>query len=296
MFGGDLTTYTKIMDALNKADRMEQSWSGRARLLLKDMKADPLRTDETSTRDLLPSLEELDAQAKEVEEQAVWVRIYAHKFRDPADGKEAIYMELADITRLVNKEEAVKESRQHEHAILKEIIPEHIIGFLLEEKKSKERKGSGTDSGISSPGPGRSQSDVALLSLDNIRKACESRVASMAELHHNVTILFTDIVGFTKISSQFEPAAVMVMLNNLFTTTSPSSSRTSWASRRSRPNLSLRPSWSCSTTSSPCSTRPPTSTPSTRSRRSGIRTCAPPAWTSRASGRSMRTSRQSFSR
>ena len=217
MFGGDLTTYTKIMDALNKADRMEQSWSGRARLLLKDMKANPLRTDETSTRDLLPTLEELDAQAEEVEEQAVWVRIYAHKFRDPADGKEAIYMELADITRLVNKEEAVKESRQHEHAILKEIIPEHIIGFLLEEKKSKERRGSGADSGISSPGPGRSQSDVALLSLDNIRAACESRVASMAELHHNVTVLFTDIVGFTKISSQFEPAAVMVMLNNLFT-------------------------------------------------------------------------------
>jgi ubiquitin carboxyl-terminal hydrolase 48 len=61
-----------------------------------------------------------------------------------------------------------------------------------------------------------SESSEMLLSLSNVQDMSDHRVASLAEHHDDVTILFTDIVGFTKISSTCSPAQVMIMLNKLF--------------------------------------------------------------------------------
>ena len=48
-------------------------------------------------------------------------------------------MELSDVTKEVEQENLVKEARRQEHAILQSMIPEHIIDFLVEEKRSKRR-------------------------------------------------------------------------------------------------------------------------------------------------------------
>ena len=160
-----------------------------------------------------------DAHAHPHAASFLWANTFAHKFRDPATGKEVIYMELVDITRQVEQEELIKEAKKREHAILKEIIPEHIIDFLLEEKRNAgdSLQSLASPSCAASWGRASSSGSEIFLTLQSVRQTSERRVASLAEHHSSVTVLFTDIVGFTKMTSQCAPTDIMLMLNQLFT-------------------------------------------------------------------------------
>ena len=136
----------------------------------------------------------------------LWMQF--HMVRDPCSGDKVIYSEFLDITRQVEQEEFVREAKKREHAILQSMIPEHIIDFLVEEKRSTPRTNHSSSS---------SSSEEGLLSLSRVQDFSESRVASLAEHHNGVTVLFTDIVGFTEMTSQCAPTDIMKMLNNLFT-------------------------------------------------------------------------------
>lgn len=153
-------------------------------------------------------------------EDTLWVSFFATLFRDPAFPEQKIIAtELLDITRQVEQEEFVKASRKREHALLQSMIPEHIIDFLVEEKRSaRAARGSPPRSALwPDKLEGKSHSDEGLLSSLDVQGLSGNRVASLAEHHSAVTVLFTDIVGFTKMASQSNPADIMKMLNNIFT-------------------------------------------------------------------------------
>ena len=117
---------------------------------------------------------------------------------------------------MVKQREQIKAAKKREHAILQSMIPEHIIDFLLEEKTKCEDLGS--QLGRSTKSNSSSTSSEEFLSLSKLRsRTASDRVASLAEQHNGVTVLFTDIVGFTKMTSQSNPADIMKMLNQLFT-------------------------------------------------------------------------------
>ncbi len=65
----------------------------------------------------------------------------------------------------------------------------------------------------------RSRSDSLLLNI--LPKSIATRLKdgedTIADLYHEVTVLFTDMVGFTKISESFEPSKLVEILNEYFT-------------------------------------------------------------------------------
>ena len=98
------------------------------------------------------------------------------------------------------------------------MIPEHIIDFLVEEKKLADSRTTGASKGERWGSQTSSRSgESELLSLSGMRDFSENRVSSLAQEHRGVTVLFTDVVGFTQMTSQSTPADIMLMLNNLFT-------------------------------------------------------------------------------
>ena len=163
--------------------------------------------------------------------------VNAHKVRDPSTGAFIVYMELANISKQVEQENLVKEAKKREHDILQSMIPEHIIDFLLEEKlgsgSGMELDLSGGSSRLSRQNsaslrmsrqnsmslatPRSSSSEDALLSLSGVQALSERRVASLAEEHRGVTVLFTDVINFTTMTSKCAPSDIMLMLNQLFT-------------------------------------------------------------------------------
>ena len=207
LFGDNQIQYEKMWNAVNNPLK-GNAWKAKVKIYNKDLRPHK-RSDVMSTFEM---------------EDYKWWAMYVHKYRDPATGQFVISLDLKDITESVEKDEMLKEMRQHEHNILRSIIPDHVLDFLVEEKRANELKAaasskynsSGSFASTRSSSTSSTRSEM-LLSLSGVQDMTDNRVATLAEHHEDVTILFTDIVGFTKMAAKCSPADVMIMLNKLFT-------------------------------------------------------------------------------
>ena len=143
-----------------------------------------------------------------------WYYVLFQRINDPADGNVVLSCELKDISDFVHHEEKLRAAKVHEHELLESIIPGHIIEHLIVQKKDKDEaklERSNTFMSISN-----SDSTDNYLNVSALRMIDDQRVSEMAEHHKQVTVIFADIAGFTRISSQSSPGDVMIMLNRLF--------------------------------------------------------------------------------
>lgn len=169
-----------------EAVRERGAWRGRREVFLKDLKP---------------------RQARRLqEEDSIWFYLIVTQFRNPCDGQLAIYVDLKDITKEVRQEEKIRGLQRQEQALLKEMMPEHVIQHLVQEKanSASAEAGASTSSSL--------ESSRGLLSLSGLQK----RAGTMAEYHPDVTVFFCDIVGFTNVAARSTPGDVMDMLNELF--------------------------------------------------------------------------------
>ena len=97
-----------------EAVRERGAWRGRREVFLKDLKP---------------------RQARHLqEEDSIWFYLIVTQFRNPCDGQLAIYVDLKDITKEVRQEEKIRGLQRQEQALLKEMMPEHVIQHLVQEK------------------------------------------------------------------------------------------------------------------------------------------------------------------
>jgi len=132
---------------------------------------------------------------------------------------------------------AVTTESQRSDRLLKNVLPKRIIDIL------KKRQDSGTGGGnagasINAIGPGATalftragggvhmMTDQSMMMVDaagNHQSRFDSRIGpslantAIAEAFDSVTILFADVVGFTKISARVTPEQLVLLLNELFT-------------------------------------------------------------------------------
>eukprot|EP00212_Chloropicon_laureae_P004017 CAMPEP_0197488860 /NCGR_PEP_ID=MMETSP1311-20131121/3767_1 /TAXON_ID=464262 /ORGANISM="Genus nov. species nov., Strain RCC856" /LENGTH=432 /DNA_ID=CAMNT_0043033047 /DNA_START=19 /DNA_END=1313 /DNA_ORIENTATION=+ len=100
-----------------------------------------------------------------------------------------------------------RKQRKDQEDLLYSIFPKDVARQLIEKQSSEKKEGTAKDE------LKISQSLDILLSSSS---TALFRQKTVAQMHQNVTILFTDIVGFTAMSQTCLPYEVMQFLHNLF--------------------------------------------------------------------------------
>ncbi len=115
-----------------------------------------------------------------------------------------------------------------EHRLLEQLFPRHILQHITEEFTAVEPAASPgahaappsvtstTTGGGAGPAPGGQANGGGGRAIDFWRPGVRD-YTRLATWHEEVTLLFADIKGFTPMCSAVPPAAVMAMLNDLFT-------------------------------------------------------------------------------
>ncbi|KAF5842811.1 hypothetical protein DUNSADRAFT_4695 [Dunaliella salina] len=115
-----------------------------------------------------------------------WHEVLAMAITDPVTGHAALLLLQTDITSRALLESRMASLTESQLAMLEQMFPRHVLEYMVTKQ----------------PGQQPAQADTA---------------SHLASSHENVTILFTDIVGFTNMSKEVKPDQVMAYLNELFT-------------------------------------------------------------------------------
>ncbi|KAG2448052.1 hypothetical protein HYH02_007079 [Chlamydomonas schloesseri] len=126
------------------------------------------------------------------------------------EGELVLVVTQIDVTEQVEAHEPLLQLLQQEHKVLESIFPRHILEYLT-------LRGGDTAQApqLCGGGGGGVGGGLGLVAGAMARDGLE-RLASLATSHTCVTILFTDIVGFTDMCSAATPYEVMCFLNSLY--------------------------------------------------------------------------------
>ncbi|GBF95128.1 hypothetical protein Rsub_07712 [Raphidocelis subcapitata] len=121
--------------------------------------------------------------------------VQASRFQDPVSGEEVTLLVQTDVSGRAAAELQLRRVLDAEHALLEEILPRQVLEAMTVSALREAAAAGGTPAPLLGPG------DALKLALH----------------HEQVSILFADIVGFTAMAKAQPPAAVMALLNELFT-------------------------------------------------------------------------------
>ncbi|GFR48461.1 hypothetical protein Agub_g10364, partial [Astrephomene gubernaculifera] len=124
-----------------------------------------------------------------------WHEVHVKPCFDPMSSEPLIMVIQTDVTSKVRAEEVLARVLEAEHRLLADIFPTHVVAAMTQRRQHEaERERNG------------------LRLLKHIQDP-----AVVATAHESVTVLFSDIKGFTEMCKQVPPAAVMTFLNDLYT-------------------------------------------------------------------------------
>ncbi|KAJ9531080.1 hypothetical protein QJQ45_000891 [Haematococcus lacustris] len=127
-------------------------------------------------------------------DQLCWHSIKATPVYDPVSGHQVLVLAQKDVTHQVEAETRLTQVMEASLGLLELIFPRHVIEHMTLGQASRPEK---PISGSNAVGP--------KIDFD-----------SLASHHDCVTILFTDICGFTAMSKEVEAVQVMNFLNTLY--------------------------------------------------------------------------------
>ncbi|GFH07396.1 guanylate cyclase domain-containing protein, partial [Haematococcus lacustris] len=127
-------------------------------------------------------------------DQLCWHSIKATPVYDPVSGHQVLVLAQKDVTHQVEAEARLTQVMEASLGLLELIFPRHVIEHMTLGQASRPEK---PISGSNAVGP--------KIDFD-----------SLASHHDCVTILFTDICGFTAMSKEVEAVQVMNFLNTLY--------------------------------------------------------------------------------
>eukprot|EP00775_Hariotina_reticulata_P010666 gene10666-10825_t len=127
-----------------------------------------------------------------------WHQVQANRFRDPVTGEDVIMIIQTDMTPQILAEQQLRQVLDAEHVLLEEIFPRQVLEVMTAASIRKHISSSTVIVGMQC-------------------NATSGNRIKLSLQHEQVSILFADIVGFTAMSKQVEPAVVMAFLNDLYT-------------------------------------------------------------------------------
>ncbi|GIL63696.1 hypothetical protein Vafri_17712 [Volvox africanus] len=148
-----------------------------------------------------PASERESGAADDDDDDDCWHEITASTLRDPVNGEQAILLMQVDVSARVRAERRIAEVLEAEHKLLESVFPRHVLE-LAATRRPKNASGR--------PGVG----PMSKFSLAELPLA--QNCASVATYHPMVTILFSDIIGFTSMCHEIPATKVMEFLNNLY--------------------------------------------------------------------------------
>ncbi|GIM02177.1 hypothetical protein Vretimale_7086, partial [Volvox reticuliferus] len=148
------------------------------------------------------------AEAPVLAEQ--WHEVTVRGCEDPSGSDPVLLVIQTDVTRMVEAEAALVEILEAEHRLLADIFPRHVVQRMTRRRwqEAQKRKQGGSRRG----GRGGGGGVAGLRLMRHIPDPLE-----LATSHECISVLFADIRGFTDMSRQVDPVAVMDFLNQLFT-------------------------------------------------------------------------------
>jgi len=128
------------------------------------------------------------------------------KSRDQFCDREVINLQQEHaIKSAKEREELLLREKERQEALISQIFPKVIARQLIKESASIRDASVRGEEGCGQEGEGDQGMD-----FNNIGR-------TVARMHQEVTIFFSDIVGFTSMSNECPPYSVMAFLHNLFT-------------------------------------------------------------------------------
>lgn len=123
-----------------------------------------------------------------------------------------------DVTARVLAERRLALVAETQHRLLAQLFPRHVLQGITRLQLAAAPAPAGAASQPSSPAAAASAAAVPppRKSATGVGAAAAVDYAPLATWHEQVTLLCADVVGFTPMCSVVHPAAVMAMLNDLF--------------------------------------------------------------------------------